>query len=811
MHELRLALRTLRRAPGYTLTVVITLALGIGGVTAGYSMLRSVILRPFAYAPADRVMMAAESDSAGNLRLASYLTFRDWRAGTNAFEGLAYVRGLGAVFRSGDIAERLLVAYTSHDFFRVMPVVPLLGRTLGPADEEPGAPAAAVLSYALWQRRFAGDRSVIGHSFTLGMRTYHVVGVMPPGFLYPIWADLWSPLSLISGSDAALAQRGVHVDSRVVARLRPGVDSAGAARALSMVAARLAEIHPVESRGWSRVALVPVASEVLGDSGAQLRMLTVAAALVLLIACANVAALALARASARSRELAIRTALGGGRGTLLRLLGAESAVVGVIAGGLGLLLALMVVWWVRRAGNDLLPRAAEVVVDPVILLGSVFAAVVIVVSLGVLPALRRSAPLTAALRDGARAGGGVGRRRLRSALVVGEMALALVLLTGAGLLLRSFLRLQQIPSGIDHERLLAVPISPPSPQYDAPERALQLYRDVAGAVADVPGVRAVALTNHVPLSGASANSAIEIEGAPGNDGDQVLFRVIDSAYFRVAGVPILRGRNFTHGEINHPGDVVVVNQALAARYWPGADPIGKRITVYKSAQGRSDFGQAVEANVIGVVANVRHFTLDTDFVPEVYLPYTITSWTWMSLVVRTAGDPERLIPAVAAAVRTVDPDLPLEGVRLGNRVHAVSGLVRETLAYRRFILGLLSAFAVPAVLLAALGIYGVVAYLVTQRTREMGIRMAVGAQPRAVLALVLREGLRLAALGVAVGAVGSFAATRWLESQLFQVSRTDPLTFLTASVVLVAVATIATLVPARRATAIDPMLALQWD
>jgi predicted permease len=813
VNDFRLALRTLRRSPGYTLTVVLTLAIGIGGVTAGYSLLSSIILRPLPYAPADRVMVLAERDSANNLRLASFPTFRDWRAGTDAFEAMAFARGLGTVLSLGGRTERLLGAFVTDEFFRVLHQPAALGRALDPGDAGPGAPAGVVLSWQLWQRRFGGDPAVVGRSITLGDMAYTVVGVMPAGFGYPTWADLWAPIATILATDSALGQRGVHVDSRVVGRLRPGVDSVAGRRALSQVAARLAEAYPAESAGWGSVAVLPVASEVLGDSGAQLRLLAAAAACVLLIACVNVAALALARAGARSRELAVRAALGGGRGALVRLLAAECIVLGAAAGAVGLGLAALVVHWIRVAGRDQLPRAEEVGLEPGVLAAAVCLSMVIVVGLGILPAMRRSGPLTAALRDGARAGAGTGRRRLRAGLVVGELALALVLLTGTGLLLRSLVRLLEVPTGLDTDRLLAVPISPPSPRYDAPERALQLYRDVATAVAAVPGVQSVALTNHVPLSGSSMNSAIEIDDAPagGNESDEVLFREVDSAYFRTAGIPIVCGRDFLAQEITRPGDAVLVNQALVARYWSGDDPIGKRLTVYKSAQGRPDFGQPVRATVVGVVGNVRHFSLETDFVPEVYLPYTITAWPWMSLLVRTTGDPERLVPAVANAARGVEPDLPLEGARLGNRVHPVSGLLRETLASRRLVTSLLAAFAVPAVLLAAIGIYGVVAYLVAQRSREIGIRMAVGAQRRHVLRLVLAEGVRFAAAGIVIGMVGAAVATRWLRAQLYEVSVTDPATFLAAAALLLAIAVMATLIPARRAMTIDPARALQAE
>jgi predicted permease len=810
LRDLRHALRTLARAPGYAIAVILTLALGIGGTTAVFSVLRSVILRPFSWAPADRVMMIVEQDSATNVRPASYPTFQDWQAGTNAFEALAYVRGQGAVLKTGEGAERLVGAFVTDEYFRVLPEAAALGRTPGPADFAPGAPAVAAISWPLWQRRFGGDRSVIGRSVALGEQSYTVVGVMPLGFTYPTWADLWAPITVILPTSPALQQRGLHADSRVVGRLRAGVDSAAGVQALSAVAAHLAETYPAENGGWRSVAFFPVAAEILGGTGPQLGLLTAAAIFVLLIACVNVAALALARAGARSRELAIRTALGGGRATLLRLLAAECVVLGVAAGALGLAAAALLVGWLRVAGRDLLPRAAELAVDPWAMAAAAASSVTLVVVLGVVPALR-SFSLFAALREGSGAGAGPVRRRLRAALVVGEIALALVLLTGAGLLLRSLDRLQRVPTGFEEEHLLAVPIMPPSAKYESPERALQLYRDVAQAVATVPGVRAVALTNHVPLSGASINTPLQVEGAPARETDESLFRVVDTAYFRTAGIPIVRGRDFTADDLRHPGDAALVNQALADRYWPGGDALGKRITVRKSAQGRPEFGEPVHATIVGVVGNVRHFSLDTDFFPEVYLPYTVTVWSWMSLVVRTAGDPAALVPAVGRAARSVEPDLPLEGASFQNRVYDLPFSLRQSLAYRRFITGLLGAFALPALLLAALGIYGVVAYLVAQRGREIGIRMALGARRVDVLTLVLQEGLRLAAIGVGVGTVGAIATTRWLSSELYGTSATDPLTFLVAALTLVAISLGATMLPARRATTIDPARTLQSE
>jgi predicted permease len=810
--DLRHALRTLSRSPAYSVTVLFTLALGIGGTTAAFSVLRSVILRPLSWAPTDRVMMIAERDSTANIRPASYPTFQDWRSGTSAFDGLAFVRGKGAVLQTGSTVERLVGAFVTEEYFRVLPQAPAIGRALDQADFAPGAPAAVTISWALWQRRFGGDRSVIGRSVILGERSYTIIGVMPVGFVYPPWADFWGPITLIFGNDPAVEQRGLHTDSRVVGRLRAGVDSAAGVQALSAVAAHLAETYPAENGGWRSVAFQPVAAEILGDAGAQLRLLTAAALCVMLIACVNVAALALARTGARSRELAIRAALGGGRGALLRLLGAECLVLGTGAGALGLVAAAALVRWLRVSAQDLLPRAGELVVDPLALVAAVALSVLLIVGLGLVPALRAESPHSA-LRDEIGGGSGPARRSLRAALVVGEIALALVLLTGTGLLLRSLERLQRVRTGFDEDRLLAVPIMPTSEKYASPERALQLYQDVAAAVGALPGVQSVALTNHVPLSGASINTPVEVEGGLARESDEALFREVDTAYFRTAGIPIVRGRAFTADDIRHPGDAVLVNQAFASRYWPRGvgDALGKRITVRKSAQGRSEFGQPIRATIVGIVGNVRHFSLDTDFVPEVYLPYTVTVWGWMSLLVRTQGDPASMLTTVSRTVRAVDPGLPLEGASLGNRVYDLPSSLRESLAYRRFMSGLLGAFALPALLLAALGIYGVVSYLVVQRRQEIGIRMALGAQARDVLALILGEGMRLAGIGVLLGATGALATTRWLASQLYNTSATDPLTFALAAIVLCTVALIATLLPAQRALAINPARTLKSE
>jgi putative ABC transport system permease protein len=806
------ATRTLRRSPGYSLAVVLTLALGIAGTAAVTSVLRSVLLRPLPYAPADRVVTALERDSTGSERLASYPTFQDWRSGTKAFEGLAFVRGLGAVIKTGSGSERLIGAYVSEDFFRVLSAAPLLGRTLTAEDYVSGGPGAVVLSYRLWRRRFHGDPSALGRALVLGGRSYTVAGVMAPDYGYPTWADLYAPIAAIAATDAALAQRGLHVDSRVVGRLRAGVDTAAARRDLSAVAARLADDYPAESGGWRSVSLYPVAEEVLAGIGPQLELLTVAAGFVLLIACVNIANLSLARATVRSRELAIRSALGAGRGALFRLLVAESLVLGAAAAVLGLLGALWFVGWIKASAGVMLPRVDTIAVDGMMVAVTAAASVLVVVVFGLVPTL--GAPgraMATALKDGGSAGSGRTRQRLRSVLVVGEFALALMLLVGAGLLVRSLQQLQRVSPGFDLDHLVAIPIDPPSPRYADPHRALALYDAVAEAARAVPGVRSVALTNHVPLSGASITSRFEVAGqAAGSDTSTgVLFRSVDAEYFRTAGIPIVAGRGFERSDMVGESPSVIVNQTLARRYWPGRNPVGELVTVHKAAQGRADFGQPVRATVIGVAGDVRHFSLDYQFEPEVYVPYTVAVWPRIAVLVRADGAPDRLVLALKRAVIGVDPDLPLEGADFRSGVQTLTGMLDDTLAYRRLVTGLLAAFALPALLLAALGIYGVVAYLVVQRSYEIAIRMALGASRQAVVRMVLRQGLGLVLAGAVLGFLGSLGATRLLQAQLFGVSPTDHLTLAGATGILVLVGLIASYFPARRSANVPPMRVLQ--
>ncbi len=811
--SLQQAGRSLARSPGYALAVVLTLALGIGGAAAVTSVLRSVLLHPLPSAPADRAMSLFESDSLGNIRPISYPSFQDLRAAApRSFEALAFARGLGVVLRGDAGAERLTAAYVTPDFFRALPAAAAVGRTLLTDDFTPGGTGVVVLSHRLWLRRFGGDPGIVGRTFRLGDATPVVVGVMPADYIYPPWAELFAPIGAIA-ADPALAERTLHVDSRVVGRLRLGVDSATAVRELGPVAERLAEAYPAETAEFRRLGFSPAVDEVIGGIGPQLRLLTFAAVLVLLIASVNIANLSLARASARSRELAVRTALGAGRGALLRLLATESAMLGAAGAGLGLLGAYWCVTLTRAAGQEVLPRAAEIALDWRLVLGAALVAVLLVVLLGLLPVVRRAtADLGAELREGRGAGTAPVRRRMRAALVVAEFATALVLLTGSALLVRSLLRLQQVDPGFDVPHLVAAPIAPPSPKYDDPVRALTLYREAVEAVAAEPGVEAVALTSHVPLTGAGIPTPVESDGmASGSDPPQALYREVDESYFATAGIPLLQGRGFTADDMTHPGDAVLVNRAMARRWWPDGSAIGRRITVRKSVQGRPDFGEPVRATVVGVVGDVRHYGLEVEPGPEVYLPYTLVVWPRMALLARVRGNPEEAVRQITHTLARLEPDLPLVGTTLPGGVETVGAILDQGLAYRRLIAGLLGAFTVPALLLAALGIYGVIAYLVAQRTGEIAIRLALGSTPAAVRRLVLRDGLRLGVAGVVIGLGGALALTRLLRSELFEVSPTDPISLVGAAAVLLLVAALATWLPAERATRVSPMEVLRRE
>jgi putative ABC transport system permease protein len=728
------------------------------------------------------------------------------------FEALAFVRGTSSLMPGDQGARRVGSAFVSEDFFEALRGTTLLGRTFSDDEQRPGGPHVAVLTHALRQERFGGDEAALGSAIRLNDETYTVVGILPPWFRFPDWAEVYLPLAVIASTDRILTQRGFHADSRVIVKVKPNVSVTQAQTAMAGIQARLAAAYPAESRGWTQIELVSLLEQELrfGAVRPMLVLLTAAVAVVLLLACANVANMSLVRAATRSREFAIRAALGAGRRRVARLLLSESAVLALAGGVLGLLLASWGVGLLRAAAPEGLPRVAEIGLDAQMLAYAALIAVLTTVLIGLAPALRATAPdLTEPLKAGSPGTGGARiRSRLRSTLVALEVALALVLLIGTGLLVRSLWMLTHVDPGFDPIRLATVAVFPPSPRYDAPDRAVELYRRVTDAIAVLPGVEQVALSNHLPLSGSYLFRPIEIPGRPPDpEGDeQALFRTISAEYFDTMRIPIRRGRSFTPDEVAAASHVAIVNETLAKQYWPDQDPVGRFVTLFKSSQARADFGERFSVEIVGVVGDVRHTGLEEQPAPEVYIPYTVNPWGWMNVVARTAADPEALVPLLARTVAAVDPDIPVAG---RQRPGAMRQNFSGQLAQRRFTVTLLSGFAAGALLLAALGIYGVIAYLVALRKREIGIRAALGATRRHITRLVVAQSVRVVAVGLAVGLAAAFGLTRLMANLLYGVGATDAVTFAGVTVFLGAVALLASWLPARRASRVDPMVALR--
>ena len=760
-------------------------------------------------------MSVYEQNAQDGARLASYPTFEDWHREAQALDGLAFIRGRTELLRGPDGNEQVSAAYISPDFFRILDRTPQIGRGFTTEELRGGGEPVAIISYDLWRRRFGSERSLVGQRLTLGENVVTVIGIMPAGFAYPDWANVWLPIGLLPASERTiLQQRGLHVDSRVVGRLAQGTTVAGATASMDAIAARLATTFPAENGGWTRTLLVPITQETLGDAGTRLLMLQATVFGVLLIGCSNIVNLSLSRGLGRTRELGLRVALGASRRRVVRQLLVENGLLVVIGGLAGLALATWALDAFRATASGMLPRMDEVAVDVPVLLFVLALCVLVSLAIGLLPAARLSGDdLVGALSQGGRqAGAGQRTGRLRSGLIVAEIALAMILLTGAGLLLRSFVRLGEVPLGFEPAHLLAFPVNPPMPKYDDPARAVALYQQLQQAIRAVPGVEAVALSNHVPLSGASMTTPVVPEGWTGEREEaSALFRTVSAEYFATMGIPVVRGRSLEPGDMTSGTGAMLVNEAFARRYWPGADPVGKRLTAFKSVQPHSDFGEPLDGQIVGVVGNVHHFTQEVEPTPEVYLPYLRNPPRWISLVVRTRAEPRTLIPVLTRAVRQVEPDLPVAGSRAWSGFMALDEFLSQGRAPRTLQTTLVGAFAATALLLALIGLGGVVAYTVAQRRREIAVRMALGAEPGSILRLVLGRTVLLCGLGVAIGGVGAALLTRFVAGLLFGVGATDVGTFAGAAAFLATIAVIAGWLPARRATQVDPVLSLRAE
>lgn len=820
--DIRYAGRTFRRAPGFTIAATLTLALGIGATTAIFSIVDGVLIRGLPYRDSDRIMDIWETSDNGGYRLPSYPTFKDWQQESgswgDAFEEMAFIKGAEAIYVGDKGPERLLSSFVSPGFFHVLGVAPYLGRTFRPEEEKRGANSVAVMSYDEWQHRFGGDPGIIGQSVRYNGSATTIIGVMPRDFAYPAWSTtqtsaLWQPIALIEDTNSSLSKRGVHTDSRTIARLRPTADSARVATVMRTVEQRLALAYPKEQAHWTSAFILPIREEVLGNVKTTLLMLAGAVVLVLLLACANVANLLLVRASARDRELGVRAALGAGRQRLVRQLLVESLTLATAGGALGVGLAAGIVRAVRLTAGEQLPRASEVVVEPRAVLFAVALSLLAALLAGAAPALRATQAATLArLRSGAH--GSVGARRdarLRATLVAIQFALALVLLIGSGLLIRSFVKLQAIDLGFDPRNRVAIGISPPAGKYDNPAAASVLYRRLLENLAAVPGVQDVGLVNHLPIGGGYVTSPMQADGRTEDitRQPQVFYRTASASYLRTMGMRLARGRWFTDDDIRDKTGVVV-NETLARQIWPNADPIGQHVTLRRSSQSRPDFGQPISGVIIGVINDVRQNAVGDRPSPEAFVPWTLEVWPWVTLVAHVQN-PAREIPLLRRAILDVDPTIPVGSNYLQGGFVTIESTLSSSEAQRRIATSLIGAFATAALLLAAIGMYGVVVYGVAQRTREMGVRMALGASERRILRLILGEGLRLAVLGTVLGVAAAFVSTRLIRSLLFETVPTDPLTFFMTPLVLAGVALLATYIPARRAMRLDPALAIRGE
>ena len=824
--DLRHALRTLRRAPGFALTAVVTLALGIGATTSIFGVVDAMLLRPLPYEAAERLVTVWSNREDPTLEVPpSYADFADWRRDASGpgrpIEDVALARSESLLLRGRESAVDVNVAFVSEGFLRLLGGRPLHGRGFTPDEERPGGPRVIVLGYRLWQARFGGDVRVVGRPVDFAQGSYTVVGVMPPGYEYPgRWAEAWAPLAPLAAGDAAvgarLARRDLRVDTRVVARLAPGASPRAAQSALALVARRLATDHAAENRGWS-VHVTPLREQLVQGVRQALLVLLGAVGLLLLVACADVANLSLARALARGRELAVRSALGATRGRLARQLLAESAVVALAGGALGTLLAALGTAALRRVAPPFASFAATPSFDVVALDARVLAFALVVslgtaVFFGVVPALHAAGTASrGGLREGARGADarGAAGRRASDAVVVLQVALTLVLLVGAGLLGRSFLELRTRTAGFPLERLVVLRVQPLQERYPTAESLVALYERLRAAAGAVPGARSASMVNHLPMTGA-VDTEVRVPGLV--DSVAAIFRVADGAYFATTGIPVRQGRAFgdvdvaaaaRSGAVDVPA---VVSASLAKRGWPRGDALGQRFTVFKQASGRADYGAPIPVVVVGVADDVALGALDEPApTPTVYLPMTANPWRWGFLAVRTDRDPALLVHAVQRAVRAVDPDIPVLGATTGAE------RLRDAAAERRFTFVALAAFAASALLLAAVGLYAVVAHGVGRRFGELGIRAVLGARPRQLVLLALRDGARVTAVGLLAGLALAWAGARVLAGLLVGVGVRDVSTYAGVTVLLALVSLVATLVPARRAAGATPADALRTE
>ena len=798
--DVRYAARVLRKNPGFTAIVVITLALGIGVNTAIFSLVDGILLRPLPYQQPDRLVRLVQSQrqiglDTWNLSQATFAALRD---NTHSLEAVAAYSTSGANLTGDGDPERVSIGTVSADFFKVLGLPPVLGRAFRAGEDTPGNNGVCVISFGFWQRRFAGDPNIIGRSLSLSSTAIEVVGVMPAGFSFPRpETEIWIPLALNP-------TRPAPYFLKAIARLAPGVSPSEAETETTGVLWNYARQHPdtsenrvpLDQGSALKTIVTPLKEVMVGATQKPLVILLCAVGLVLLIACANVANLLLARATSRVREIAVRFALGATPSRVARQLLTESLVLALIGGAGGVMLAWLGVRMLGRMPTDGIPRIEAVTVDGRVLAFTAGLAVLTGLLFGLMPALRAyRMGMVAAMHEGGR--GGTASRRSNSALVAAQFALSFVLLIGAGLLLKSFQRLQSVELGFNPEKLLTMVVSLPARKYSKPEQSIQFCDNLIDRLRSLPGVRAAGLTTNIPFVGDDNTDNFIVEGRePGGEGVQVQLLSITPGHLQAMGIPLLRGRDFLETDKSDSQPVAIVDETLARMYWPDGDALGKRVETTGDMQWMT---------IVGVVGGIKQDGFAEQLQPHIYAPLAQSPTLVAKLVVRTDGPANPTISAVRSAVSGLDPDIPVYSIRSMNDV------MGRTLNSQRLTNLLLTSFSVLALLLAAVGIYGTMSLYVGSRRNEFGIRLALGAQPGVLLRLVLLEGMLLIAAGIAIGVGGALVLTRAIASLLFEVSPTDPVVFTGVPLLLVFVALAACFVPARRASRVDPMVALRCE
>ncbi len=815
--DLRYGARMLLKNPGITFVVILALALGIGANSAIFSVVNAVLLRPLPYDQSDRLVFLSETSQVMPEISISYPNFTDWRSQNHVFERIGvYNRSSYNLTGNGE-AERLITGQVSADLFSALRVNAAMGRVFTNDEDKPGGPPVVVLSYGLWQRRFGGQSSILNQALTLNGKSYTVIGVMPQGFLYPSRVEMWVPVGQLSG-ESSWQLRGNHPGLYGVARLKPGVTLAQAQADMGNIAANLEKQYQ-DSNAGNGVKVQPLLEIFVSDIRRALWVLFAAVGFVLLIACANIANLLLARASARQKEIAIRAAMGAGRWRIARQLLTESVLLALVGGSLGLLLARWGIELILYISPNAIPRSREIGLDWRVLVFTVGVSFLTGILFGLVPALQAGAvDVHETLKETGR--GTTGRHWLRSSLVVVEVATTLVLLIGAGLMIRSFYRLQKVNPGFSYEHLTSFSVSLPEKKYPKDEQRDAFFKRLLENMRGLPGVEATAAASGLPLGNNGWQTSFLVQGQPIPPRNQTPLMeacVVTPDYFRAMNIPLKRGRYFndhddrsflagrdlsklTEDERTMAGvNSVIIDEEFARRYWPNEDAVGKRIKL-----GTDD--KASVLTVLGVVGRVKMEGLSQDSNRvQGYFPFAQLPFGGMTVIVKASADPNQLIASVREQLKTVDADQPIYSIRTMNDIRA------ESVAPERLNLTLLSLFAGIALVLAIVGIYGVMSYSVTQRTHEIGIRMAIGAQPRDVFKMVIGQGMTLALIGVAFGLIGAFGLTRLMTTMLFGVEPTDPATFVVIAALLTGVALVACYIPGRRATKVDPVVSLRYE